>query len=112
MWSCRRPTQRYRRRWSSLRTSCQAVHMLVTLQAKRREIGTYLESHWGLRVVLATESEGVGIGQSSNDAAVNEPLDAILVPVDGVSVESALSVGDIVVLRSVVGGGVALAELL
>lgn len=53
----------------------------------------------------------VGIVQSADDLAIEQPFDAAGGPVDGVGVEGCLRLGDGDSSGSVVGGGIALAEV-
>lgn len=69
---------------------------------------TYLDAHRSLRVVLAVDRDVVGVGKSTDSSAVDDPLDAVLVPIDRVSVPCALGIGDGVVFGTLVGGCVAL----
>lgn len=69
-----------------------------------------LQAHGGLGVVLAADRQGVVVAESADDVAVDDPLDALCVPVEGVSVEGGLRRRNADVLDTVVSSGVALAE--
>ena len=69
-----------------------------------------LDSHWSLWVILATNGERVIEAQCANSLAINNPLDAIAVPVDRVDMESILRIRYRNVLDTIVSGRVALAE--
>jgi len=69
-----------------------------------------LETHGRLRVVLAAVGEGVGVPERADGDAVDDPLDPLGGPVDGVGVEGFLGARDGEVDGAIVGGGVAFAE--
>lgn len=71
--------------------------------------GAELDLHGGLGVVGATL--GVGGLQLTNRGAINEPVDRLLRPLDGVGVVGGKGVGDGVVGTTVVGRGVTLGEV-
>ena len=71
--------------------------------------GSDLELHGGLGVGVA--ATGTRVGQGADDVAVDEPVDALGVPVDRVRVEVVLGVAHGVVGTTVVDVGAALAEV-
>lgn len=71
--------------------------------------GAELDAHRGLGVRQATV--GVGIVEGAEDCTVVEPLDALGSPDDGVGVEAGHGRVDGVGGAAVVGGGVALVEV-
>ncbi len=66
-----------------------------------------LDLHWGLGEVLA--AVGIVVAQVTDLSTIDEPLEILGSPLNLVSVEVVLWVGDWVVQGTVVGGGVALA---
>ena len=70
---------------------------------------TDLNTHWGLGVVLAVQ--GIGVLESAGDLAVQDPLDAVGGPVDGVGVEGLLGGSHVDSGGAVVGSCIAFAEV-
>jgi len=61
-------------------------------------------------IYLATERNGISVLELADDGTVNNPLESLGGPVEGVGVEGLLRGFDIVLDHAIVGGGVALAE--
>lgn len=68
---------------------------------------TNTKTHRGLREVVAS----LGSSQGANNASVNQPLDAVPLPVDSVGVESRLGSADTDIGSTVVATSVAFAEV-
>ncbi|KAL2281893.1 hypothetical protein FJTKL_11342 [Diaporthe vaccinii] len=103
--------------------------LVVTVEGSLREVGvatgplhsalggvlaaggpsSQLDLHRGLRV--AGTSLGVGVLQRPDDGAINDPVQLLGGPVDGVGVELGLGVADSGEATTVVGGRVTLAEV-
>jgi hypothetical protein len=63
-----------------------------------------------LRIVLATKSERISIGESANNIVVNRPHNRLSGPLDSVRAGGANRIGDRVVNRSIVGSGISLSK--
>jgi hypothetical protein len=61
-------------------------------------------------VYLATERNGISVLELTDDSTVDDPLQSLGSPVEGVSVPGLLRSCDVVLYHAIVGGGVALAE--
>ena len=61
-----------------------------------------LEPHWSLWIVVTAVGKGVVISERTDGSAIDDPLKAIAVPVDGISMEVVLRVGDWVVDGTVI----------
>lgn len=70
---------------------------------------TKSQTHGGLREARA--ALGIVVVEGTNDIAVNQPLDHVLVPVDGVGVEGILETRHRHVADTVIGRGITLTEV-
>jgi hypothetical protein len=70
---------------------------------------TELDLHWSLRVVLAVQS--IAVVELADSNVVDGPDDTLGSPVDSVKMPAVLGSGDVIVNSTIIGGGVALAEV-